>query len=145
MRHLKFNGLLNGSGNFRCYIGKFLLCELYAGCLEIQITDTVDRHKVDVVMGYVDADNRHANALTRQHLLHRFRNFLGEDHHIAQHLVVQIENVVVLELCDDERVALCERGNVEKSEETVVLRNLIARDVTLDNLRENGLFHSDCF
>ena len=51
-------------------------------------------------------------------------------------------DIVVLQFGDHQGMAFRNGRNVQKSEKAVVFGDLIARDLTLDNLSENSLFHN---
>ena len=77
LRHLR--DLLNGSGDFGRNLGELLLGELHTRCFEVKVAHPVDRDEMDVVVRHIDADDRHADTLAGQHLLHGLGHLLREN------------------------------------------------------------------
>ena len=101
--------------------------------LEVQVALLGDGDKMDMGMRYFQADDGHADALAGHSLLDSLGYFLGEDHHGADFVVVEVEDVVILVLGHDQSMAFHHGIDVQESEETLVLSNLIARDFTLND------------
>lgn len=54
----------------------------------------------------------------------------GEDEHLTEIIVGDVEELVHLELRDDQRMSFAEREDIQKSEELIVLRYLVRRNLS---------------
>ncbi len=59
-----------------------------------------------------------------------FATFFGEYRHGCERLVLEVEKVVHLLLRNDQRMSPLQRIDVQKCKETVVLGDLVARNLT---------------
>ena len=96
---------------------------------------------MDMVVGHVDADHGNTDPLAGDGLLDAAGNLLGEHHHLAEQVVGQVKDVIVLEFSDDQRMAFGNRGDIQESEEMLIFRDFVTGDFPFDDLSENSLFH----
>ena len=119
-------------------VKEFLLCQLEVLLLEVEIAFAGDGNQVDMGMRHFETDDGHTDAFARDGFLDGSCNLLGKHHHLTEFLVIDIENVVGFVLGDDKGMAFRQRIDVEKSKKAIVLCNLIARDLAVDDSGENA-------
>lgn len=98
---------------------------------EVEVAFGGDGHQVDMGVRDFEADDGDGDAFARDGFLDGFGHFLGEDHHLSQFGIVDIEDIVRFVLRHHEGMALGQRIDIEKREEFVILSDFIARDLTL--------------
>ena len=61
---------------------------------EVQVALASDGDKMDMCMGNFQTDDGNGDALARNGFLDLLRHFLCEDHHSAQFLIFDVEDIV---------------------------------------------------
>ena len=84
---------------------------------------------MDVCVGHFEAQNNRCYPITAAKCLDFLCNLLGEENHTLKRIVVKVVEVVNLLLWHNKCMALCERIDVEKGEETIVLCHFVARNL----------------
>lgn len=96
--------------------------------LEVHVALLGDGDEMDVRVRHLQTDDGHPYPFAGQGFLEGHRHLLGKDHHGGNFIVVEMKDIVNFPLGDDQRVAFCDRVDVEEGEEMLVFRNLVARD-----------------
>lgn len=97
--------------------------------MKIDVFFAVNRYQVDMGMRNFEPENDDGDFFTSYISLYFTRDPFGENHHVRQRPVVQVENIVGLLFRDDQRVTLCKRIDIQKCKISVVLGYLVARDL----------------
>ncbi len=87
-----------------CYSLEFLRGELEFFPMKIDVFFAVNRYQVDMGMRNFEPENDDGDFFTSYISLYFTRDPFGENHHVRQRPVVQVENIVGLLFRDDQRV-----------------------------------------
>ncbi len=117
----------------------FLQRSLLCGCAaaQVHIFCGVDGQEVDMGVRNIQAHHREAAAVAIKSLLDGLGDGAGKKKDVAEQCLVEVPEVIHLFFGDNQRVAGHLRVDVEKSEELVVLSNLVGGNFTGHNARKN--------
>ena len=101
---------------------------------KVQVIGAVDGDKVQVGVGYFEANHGNAASVTRKCVFDSARDRPGENQHVAQIVIGQVEEFVDLHFWHDKRMAFPQGKDIEESEEPIVLRYFIRRYFSRDDL-----------
>lgn len=113
------------------HLHKLLWSQLQMFFFEVKIAFIGNRHKVNMSMRHLKANDGDSDTFTGHRLFNRLGDFLGKDHHCAQFLILDVENVIRLMFRHHEGMTFLERIDIEERKETVVLSDFVTRDLTL--------------
>ena len=105
--------------------------------MEIHVGFAVHRYEMYVCVGNFESQNDCCDLATAGYGFDALRYPLCKNRHAGKHLVVQIEKVIHLFFGYDERMAFGERVDVQKRKKIVVLRYLIAANLSVYYTGEN--------
>lgn len=105
---------------------KLLRSKLQLGATEVGIALRVHGDKMDVGMGYFQAEHHLCHLLAREGFAHGQRHTLGKKLELGELVVVHVEDVVDFPAWNDQRVAFLQGVDVEKGVELVALGTLVA-------------------
>ena len=101
---------------------------------EIQIIRVIDRHQVKMRMRHFETDHGEATAITGKSLLYRLGDRSGENQHLAQVGVGQVEELIDLDLGDHEGMSFAQGEDIQECKEFVILGDLICGYLSGDDL-----------
>ena len=93
---------------------------------EVEVARIVERHKVNMRVRHINADNSDTHLDAGANLLEAFSNPAAETMKIDEEIVIKVEDVVLLFLGDTEYMTLDHGINIEESEKIIGLGNLVA-------------------
>lgn len=93
--------------------------------MEIHVTLLLQRHKMYMGVRHLKTEHSHTYLAARDSLLHGHSHLLGKHHHLAELLIVDVEDIVSLLLGHNESMTPVHRVDVKEGIELIVLRNLI--------------------
>ena len=120
-----------------CFVGSedavgrllhLLGCELQLGTAEVHVAFALQGYELNVSVVHFESEHGHAYLSAGESCAQRFCHLFGEDYHVGEVVVVEVEEVVHLLLGHNQRVALCQRVDVEKGVELVVLGTVVGGD-----------------
>lgn len=113
------------------YLLELFRSEFQVFFFEVEVALIGNGHEMDMGVGNFKSDDGHGDAFAWHGFFDGGSDFFGEDHHLSEFFVFDIEDIVGLMFRHDEGMAFGERIDVEEGEETLVLGDFIARDLTL--------------
>ena len=115
-----------------------LLCwELEFGFAEIHVAFLTDGDEVDVSMRHFESDDRHSDLGAGHNTAERCGHMLGENVHLGQCGVVEVEDVVHFLAGDDKGVSFGEGIDVEEGIELFAFGALVGRDFSCSDFTKN--------
>ena len=81
---------------------ELFVCQFQMFLLEVQVTFSSDRDKMDVCMRNFQANDGDGNAFARHGFFDHSSDLLGKYHHLSDGLVVKVEDVIRLLFGDDQ-------------------------------------------
>nr|DAI25224.1 MAG TPA: hypothetical protein [Microviridae sp.] len=105
--------------------------ELFA--VEIDIIFALHGDQMDVRMGNFEAQDDYSDLFAGEFATDFGGHLLGEHHHAAERLIVEIEQIVYLLLRNDERMSFSQRINVQKGVIAVIFGHFVRGDLPSDD------------
>lgn len=117
---------------------KFFLRWLHFGAIEIDISDFIQWHEVHVRMRNLKPYYCDADPFAGYGLFDLCRNFFREKVNVTQVTIVKVKEIINFHFRDYKCMPFNKWEDIEESEKTVVLCNLMARDLTVNDFGEKG-------
>lgn len=105
---------------------------------EVHVAHGINRYQVQVRMRNLQTDDGHTYTIAGTSTLDAYGDLLREWHHVRQDVNRQIEEPIHFDFRHDERVTLSKRMDVEECQETFILPDLVAGNLTIDDACEDA-------